>query len=159
MASRTEPVSVRDRVEAEPVVRAFMHRHAHTVRRAVGGFYLFTAGVNVGLAAADPEVYRDFAATSYLDLVSRLWEDVVMAEPRLWALLLAAGELAIGVLLLAGGRAARLGWVAVLVFHVLLMLFGFGLWFWSLPVLAVLVPVVLADWGDLAGPSARARRA
>jgi hypothetical protein len=142
-------------VGAEPVLRAFGHRHARTVRRVVGGFFLFTAGVNVGLAAADPEVYRDFAAASYLDVVARLWQDVVMARPTAWALLLAAGELVIGVLLLVGGRAARLGWVAVIVFHVLLLLFGFGLWLWTVPVLAVLVPVAVSEWDDL--DTARAR--
>jgi hypothetical protein len=39
---------------------------------------------------------------------------------------LAAGETTLGVLLLTRGRAARLGWVGVIVFHLLLMLFGWG---------------------------------
>ncbi len=39
-------------------------------------------------------------------------------------------------LLLRGGPAARAGWAGVLVFHVLLMSFGFGFWLWSIPVLA-----------------------
>jgi hypothetical protein len=159
MAERGTTVTVRDRVGAEPVLRAFGYRHAASVRHAVGGFFLFTAGINVGLAAADPGIYREFAAASYLDVVARLWQDVVMAEPRVWALLLACGELAIGVLLLVGGRAARVGWVAVVAFHVLLMLFGFGLWWWSVPVLAVLVPVAVAEWGDLAGPRPGGHRA
>jgi hypothetical protein len=33
-----------------------------------------------------------------------------MAAPVFWGLCLAAGETALGLLLLAGGRAARLGW-------------------------------------------------
>ena len=42
-----------------------------------------------------------------------------------------AGEVTAGTLLLVGGRAARVGWVAVIAFHVLLMLFGWWVWAWS----------------------------
>ena len=120
-----------------------------SVRRFVGGFYLTMAGVNMGIVFADPETYRHFADGSYLSFVTQQWHDIVMANPSLWGLLLAIGEIALGTLLLVGGRAARIGWVGVLLFHVLLMLFGLGFWFWSLPVLAVLIPVALVDWPDL----------
>lgn len=121
------------------------------VRRGVGGFYLFTAGVNAGLVAADPGVYRAFADESFVPVVTRAWHDVVMAHPLPWLLALAAGELVLGVLLLRGGRAARAGWAGVLVFQLLLMLFGTGFWLWSVPVLALLAPVVRRDWPLLAG--------
>ena len=112
---------------------------ARVARHVVGGLYLTTAGINVGLVLADPSVYQHFADESYLPFVRRTWADVVMAAPTPWFLVLAAGELVLGVLLLLGGPAARVGWVGVVVFHVLLMLFGVGFWLWSVPMLAVLV--------------------
>jgi hypothetical protein len=124
---------------------------ARVVRKVVGGLYLTTAGINAGLVIADPSVYEHFAGESFLPFVRRTWEDVVMAEPTSWILLLTAGELLLGILLLLGGRAARIGWVGVVVFHVLLMLFGLGFWLWCVPVLAVLVPAARADWPQLSG--------
>jgi hypothetical protein len=49
-----------------------------------------------------------------------------------------AGEVTAGALLLAGGRAARFGWMAVIAFHVLLLVFGWWIWAWCLPALALL---------------------
>ena len=60
-----------------------------------------------------------------------------MAHPVTWILLLAAGEVAVGLLLLRGGPTARVGWTGVLAFHVPPMSFGFGFWLWSIPVLSV----------------------
>lgn len=127
-----------------------------SVRRAVGGFYLVMGGINAGIVAADPETYRTFADGSFLPFVTRAWRDVVMGAPHLWFLLLAAGEVTLGVLLLRGGRGARVGWAGVLLFHVLLMSFGFGFWLWSVPALAVLVPVARADWPRLGTATPRA---
>ena len=81
-----------------------------------------------------------------------------MAHPAVWGLLVAAFEITCGTLMLMGGRTARLGWVAVLAFHVALMGFGWGFWAWSVPVLTVLVPAALIDWARLspkAAPRAR----
>lgn len=119
-------------------------------RHVVGGFFLFTAGVHLGLVAADPEVYRRFGEHGLFGFVRTGWDEVVMAHPAVWGLLLMAGELTLGLLLLLGGRATRVGWVGVIVFHVLLMLFGFGFWLWSVPAL------VLLGW--LAWPDLRGRR-
>lgn len=116
------------------------------VRRVVGGFFLTTAGINAGITIADPNTYQHFADPAALAFVRNAWQTVVMAAPSFWGFLLAAGELVIGVLLLRGGTAARLGWAGVLLFHVLLMFFGPGIWLWSLPVLALLTPVVTAEW-------------
>lgn len=125
-------------------------RTATTARRVVGGTYLCCAGLNAGLVLADPEVYRDFAASSYLPFVRTGWQEVVMADPTAWILLLAAGEVAIGTLLLSSSPSAvRVGWAAVIAFQVLLMLFGFGFWVWSVPVLLVLVPLARRDVAGL----------
>ena len=123
-------------------------RRARTI---VGGFYLSMAGVHLGIVAADPETYRSFADGSFLGFVRSGWENVFMARPALWGLALFAGEAVLGGLLLAGGRWARAGWVGVVAFHVVLMLFGPGIWLWCLPALAVLVPLARADWPALSG--------
>lgn len=121
---------------APPAPRATVHRlHG---RQLVGGFFLVMGGVHLGLVAADPDVYRHFADGGLFPFVRDGWREIVMAAPAVYGLLLMAGEITAGVLLLAGGRAARLGWVAVFTFHALLLLFGWGFWCWSLPALALL---------------------
>lgn len=119
------------------------------IRHFVGGFYLTMAGVNIGIVFADADTYRHFADPAALDFVRREWTDIVMANPSFWGLLLAAGELGLGVLLLTGGPFARAGWLGVIVFHLLLMLFGPSIWWWCVPVLAGLVPAARADWPAL----------
>lgn len=122
---------------------------ARRVRKVVGGFFLVMAGINAGLVFADPSTYQHFADPAALPFVPRLWDQVVMAHPSVWGLLLAAGEIVLGTLLLIGGPAARAGWLGVIAFHLLLMLFGPGIWLWCLPALAILVPAARADWLQL----------
>ena len=120
-------------------------RHRTLGRKLVGGLFLVTAGVHVGLVSADTQVYRHFADGGLFPFVREGWQDIVMANPAFWGLMLAAGELVIGTLLMVGGRAARWGWVGAIAFHVLLMVFGFGFWLWSVPALVVLVVLALHD--------------
>jgi hypothetical protein len=127
---------------------------ASAVRHFVGGFYLVMGGINAGIVAGDPQTYRPFADAAYWSFVTETWHDVVMVRPTLWFVLLAAGEVVLGLLLLRGGPAAKVGWVGVIAFHVLLMSFGFGIWMWSLPALALLVPAAVADWPALGDRSA-----
>lgn len=137
------------RPQAAEVVSVRVSRTPPSVTTALGGFYLAMSGIHVGIVAADAETYRHFADTALFGFVRTGWSDVFMANPSVWGLLLALGEVAIGVLLLIGGRAARGGWIAVLVFQMLLMLFGWGFWLWSLPALAVLVLGIRHDWAQL----------
>jgi hypothetical protein len=136
-----------------PVVRVWPDtpRHRALGRNLVGGLFLVTAGVHVGLVSADAQVYRHFADNGLFPFVREGWQDIVMAHPAAWGLLLAAGELVLGTLLLVGGRAARWGWVGAIGFHVLLMLFGVGFWLWSVPALIVLVILARRDGTDPRG--------
>jgi len=93
-------------------------------------------------------VYRHFADHGLFPFVRDGWQRVVMAEPAVWGLLLMVGELILGILLLVGGRAARWGWAGVIGFHVLLMLFGFGFWLWSIPTLGLLLFLARRDLAD-----------
>lgn len=111
----------------------------------VGGFFLSMGGVHLGLVAADTETYRHFADAGLFGFVREGWQQIFMAHPVVFGLLLMATETTVGILLLVGGRCARAGWVAVVVFHVLLMLFGFGVWLWSVPALVLVVVLARRD--------------
>jgi hypothetical protein len=127
-------------------------------RSIVGGFFLTMGGVHIGLVSADTEIYRHFADGALIPGLSTLWQEVFMAHPAVWGLLLAAFEITCGALLLRGGRTARLGWAGVLAFHVALMGFGWGFWAWSAPVLTVLVTAALIDWARLDSEAAGNQR-
>lgn len=88
-------------------------RRGLIARRAVGGFYLFTGGVHVGIAVAGPKFYRHFADGALFDFVASGWQNIFMAHPTAWGLVTAAGEAFLGLLLLRGGTWARLVWGGV----------------------------------------------
>ena len=111
----------------------------------VGAFFLTMGGVHLGIVAADTSTYQHFGDTGLFRFVRDGWQTVFMAHPATWGLCLMVGEVTLGALLLAGGRATLVGWVGVAAFHVLLMLFGFGFWAWSVPVLLVLPALARGD--------------
>lgn len=130
---------------ARPAQRPATSRFRRMVnRRTVGGFFLFTGGIHVGIVAADTELYRDFASAAPA-WVQEAWQEVFMAAPVTWGLLLAAAEVTLGLLLLSHGTAVRVGWAGVIAFHVGLLSFGWGIWLWSVPALVVLVLASRAD--------------
>jgi hypothetical protein len=141
---RTSSLEATDRVpqSAELLVPG---RRRHWGGPVVGGFYLSMGGVHIGLVAADTGVYRHFADAALFSFVDDGWQHIFMAHPAVFGMLLAVGEIVLGTLLLLGGRSATVGWVGVITFHVLLMLFGFGIWMWSLPVLPLLVYLARHD--------------
>jgi hypothetical protein len=120
-------------------------RWPRLTRNVVGAFYLSMGGVHLGIVGADPEFYRPFAQSAHLEFVRSGWSEIFMAHPSFWGLALAAGETTLGLFLLAGGKRAGFAWAAVIAFHLALMLFGWGFWFWSVPALALLIPAALAD--------------
>lgn len=115
-------------------------------RKIVGGFFLYTGGVHLGIVAAGPHIYAPFADGALFTPVAEAWARIFMGAPVPWGLALSAGEAALGVMLLRGGVWAKVGWAGVIAFHLGLMLFGWGFWLWSIPALAFLVPAALADW-------------
>lgn len=119
----------------------------------VGGLYLVTGGVHLGIVAADTGVYRHFADDA-VPFVRDRWADVFMATPTFWGLCLMAGEIGLGTLLLLGGRWAKAGWTGVIAFHVLLLLFGTGFLLWSVPALCLLAVLAVRDWPRLSSRSA-----
>lgn len=122
-------------------------RHAHRGlgRSLVGGLFLVMGGVHLGIVSVDPQTYDPFADHPLFPFVHDGWQSIVMAHPAFWGLCLMAGEITLGTLLLVGGRAARWGWIGVIAFHLLLMLFGFYFWVWCIPALALLVLLARQD--------------
>lgn len=109
-----------------------------TVAGYVGAFYLVMAGINIGCLVTDATVYETMADGGLFAAVRSGWRDIVMAAPELWIGLVAAGEIAIGLALLLPQPWPRAGYVAAIVFHLLLMLLGWGFWLWAVPALVVL---------------------
>jgi hypothetical protein len=124
------------------------HR-SRAARSLVGGLFLVTGGVHLGIVAADTELYRHFADDALFPFVRDRWADVFMAGPALWGLCLMAGEIGLGTLLLLGGRWAKVGWLGVIAFQVLLVLFGVGFLPWSVPALLVFSVLAVRDWPRL----------
>ena len=137
MTIPTTPDRARTDAPVRPWPRTPWHRALG--RQLVGGLFLVTGGVHLGLVAADPTVYERFADQGLFGFVREGWHEIVMANPATWGLMLMAGEILLGTLLLVGGRAAIWGWCGVITFHVLLLPFGFGFWLWSIPALILLV--------------------
>ncbi|MFF0341424.1 hypothetical protein [Kribbella sp. NPDC004875] len=115
-----------------------------TIWRAIhwGFVAVFASGacVHVILALTTPRSYDGFGDAGLFGWVENGWQSVFMAHPTRWALLLAAAELTIAVLLVTVPLA---GYVAVVLFHLALMLFGWGFWLWSVPALALAVPAAV----------------
>jgi hypothetical protein len=70
--------------------------------------------------------YTDFADGSYLPFVTDTWRSVVAPNQAAFIPLLIAFEVAVGVLMLIGGRGTQLALVAAIGFHIGLLFFGWA---------------------------------
>jgi len=108
--------------------------------------------------------YSGFADPAPFGWVTAAWEAVVPGNHVVLIGLLVLFEATVGVLVLAGGRWTRLGYLGAIAFHALLWLFG---WFEAVYVVLMLPALVLllrAERRAAAAPSgpsgaARGRRA
>ena len=121
-------------------------------RVVVGVMFTGGAAIHVAIVVTGTETYRHFADTAFIPFIKQAWLSVFMPHAALLGLLLAAFELAVGLLILAGGPKTRLGLLSAIVFHLGLMLFGWGFWFWSVPMLAVLGALLRYDFDNAMGP-------
>ena len=85
--------------------------------------------------------YADFADDAKFGWVTEAWRAVVPPHDVLLIGLLVAFEATVGVMILSGGRLARVGLVGAIAFHVCLALF-FS-WFFTVYGLAMLLPLVM----------------
>jgi hypothetical protein len=126
-------------------------RMARVGRLAFGVMFTGGAAIHAAIVVTGTETYQHFADTAFLPFVKAGWLSVFMPHAALLGLLLAAFELAVGLLILAGGPETRLGLLAAIAFHLGLMLFGWGFWLWSIPMLAMLVALLRFDFGNAMG--------
>jgi hypothetical protein len=79
------------------------------------------------------------------------WESWFIPNARVFALLLAAGELALALLIVSRAGWTRLGLAAATFFHVALAAI-FGMWFYTVPMILVLGSMTTLEFAD--GPMA-----
>jgi hypothetical protein len=127
-------------------LRARRSARARLVGRVAFGLLFTVAGglVNAIYLATGTD-YAGFADASYLPFVRDTWRAVVAPDQVLWIGLLVAFELIAGTLVLLGGRAARVGLMAMIAFHVALLSFGWFFWVWAVPVLVALGLLLRAE--------------
>jgi hypothetical protein len=118
-------------------------RAARWAQQALGWLFLLGSISHVVFGVGVTEIYRDFAAWSPFEWVRDAWASVFMPNALAFALLLAAFEATVGALILAGGRKMQLGLVGAIGFHIGLMLFG--LWPWSVPMIAAFLALLVSD--------------
>lgn len=96
----------------------------NVVRCILAPWYLLGWISHVYLALANPQVYRNFGNTALIPALRDLWQTLVMPNIPLFALTLAAFELAVGLLIVGKGRQVRLGLIASIVFNLFLVQLG-----------------------------------
>lgn len=89
-------------------------------------WYLLGSLVHVKFGLTDNHIYEAFGRTSLFDASSELWTRVVMPHIAFFALLLAALEIAVGILLLSKGRYVKIGLTASVLFNLSLVQLGLG---------------------------------
>ncbi|WP_019875247.1 hypothetical protein [Sporichthya polymorpha] len=114
-------------------------RRAGAVRIAFGLLFLWASGVHVGIVSGDPAIYGPVADGSWVPGILSAWQDIFMAHPAFWGLMIALGEFAIGAALLTGGPLTPFGVAGAALFHVGLMTLGWGYWLWAVPALLILL--------------------
>ncbi|WP_112273923.1 hypothetical protein [Lentzea terrae] len=109
-------------------------------RVAVGVLFVFGGALLHVINLVRGDDYAGFADPAHFAWVTTAWRAVVPPNHVLLIGLLIVFETAAGVLVVSGGRWTRLGYVAVIAFHLLLWLFG---WFETVYALIMLPPLAL----------------
>jgi hypothetical protein len=89
-------------------------------------WYLFGSPVHVKFGLTNNHIYERFGSTSLFPASRELWTTMVMPNITLFALLLAAFEMATGILILGKGRYVKVGLTASLLFNFFLVQLGLG---------------------------------
>ena len=96
------------------------------IRVFVSLWYLLGWISHVYLGLFAPAVYQAFGATALFPFVSTLWQNLVLPHITLCALLLAAFEIAVGLMLIYKHRWVKYGLVLSIFFNLCLILLGLG---------------------------------
>ncbi len=128
-------------------VRADVSGRAMLVARFALGvlFLVFGALVNAVYLVTDWDSFAAFGEMSQVAFVRDTWASLVVPNTGVFIGLLILGEAVAGVLVLAGGRRFEAGLVGLLGFHVGLLVFGWWLWLYAVPMLAALALLLRAQ--------------
>ena len=114
-------------------------------RAAVAALYLGAGALVNGAFLLTGQDYAKFADHSYIGFVRDTWRSLVVPNHVFFISLLIVFEVVVGILVLGGGRRTQLGLAAAIAFHVALLSFGWGFYFWSIPMLAALTVLLRAE--------------
>jgi hypothetical protein len=119
--------------------------------------YFAGAGFNLAYTARHPELFEEWVREPLLPVYRWFFVEVVAENVRFWVPLAAAGEVLLGALLLARGRAVKVGVLLSILFQLLLAPMWIGQ---TLPnlVLAVVQLPLLRPRYPVSIPSLVARR-
>lgn len=132
-------------------VLAARSRRAMLVGRwALGALFVLAGALVNAVYLATGTDYADFADASPFAFVRDTWGSLVAPRQGLFIGLLVAFELAVGILVVTGGRRTQAALVAIMGFHVGLLAFGWGFWAWAVPMLVACGLLLRAERRDAA---------
>lgn len=94
------------------------------IRLLVVPWYLFGWMIHVYLGIFSPGIYQNFGASALIPAYTAFWNSFVMPNITVFALLLAAFEIAVGCLLSSTGKWVKIGLVFSVVFSLFLIQMG-----------------------------------
>ena len=89
-------------------------------------WYLLGSLVHTTFGLLNRQIYEVFGRTALFSAFRQLWTSVVLPHITLFALLLAAFEVTVGILLLSRGRYVKIGLMASVLFNLFLVQLGLG---------------------------------
>ncbi len=127
-------------------VWAWWSRRAMYVGRvAVATLFIAGGALFNTLTFATGGDYSDFPDGSYLPFVTDTWRSVVAPNQDIFIPLLIAFELALGLLMLTGGRRTQLALVGAIGFHIGLMFFGWQYYPFSIAMIVAFALLLRAE--------------
>jgi hypothetical protein len=96
----------------------------NVIRIIVAPWYLLGWLSHVYLALVMPEIYRGFGDTALFPGFRDLWRTLVMPEIVFFALVLAAFEVVVGILIIGKGTPVKYGLAASILFNLFLVQLG-----------------------------------
>jgi hypothetical protein len=129
-------------------------RARYVARVAVAALFLVGGALLHVVNLATGADYTDFADPAHVGWVTETWREVVGPNQGFFIGLLAAFEIAVGVLAVVGGRATRLAYAGIIGFYLALCLFGWIEVVWALVMVPAMVLLFRAERAAAATPSA-----
>lgn len=128
----------------------YVGRAALFILFAIAGGLMHLIALLSGLGSTD--FYVEFADTAHFAWVTDAWRAVFVPNQELFVALLAVFEVAVGALVVSGGRRTQAGLIGAVAFHLALWLFGGIQLAWTLAMLPFLLLLFRAEWRTTATP-------